>query len=96
MRAHIYIYVYINAVKPLFMQVRKLCDFVVLTKKFNNIYANQILGQSTCVKSFIFVRSYLCALTTPRIIQINNITTKITEFTVYTQHTICTQTNNVV
>ena len=40
----------------LFMWLRKLCDFVFLTKNLfllNNIYANQIPGQSTCVKSFI-------------------------------------------
>ena len=37
--------------------------------------ANQIPGQSTCVKSFIFASSYLCALTTTRIIRINNVTT---------------------
>ena len=55
-----------------------ICDFVILTKilfLLNNIYANQIPGQSTSVKSFIFVSSYLCALTTTRIIHINNITT---------------------
>ena len=57
------------------MRLRKLCDFVLLTKKnflLNNIYASQIPGQSTCMESFIFASSYLCALTTIRIIHINN------------------------
>ena len=54
----------------------KLCDCRLDPKKvlLNNIYANQIPGQSTCVKSFIFASSYLCALTNTRIIHINNIT----------------------
>ena len=54
------------------MQVRKLCNIVVLTKilfLLNNIYANQIPGQSTCVKQFIFASS-------TRIIRIKNITCK--------------------
>ena len=58
------------------MRLRKLCDFVLLTKilfLLNNIYAIQIPGQSTCMKSFIFASSYLCTLTTTRIIHINNI-----------------------
>ena len=73
--------VYCTVKKKKFMRLRKLCDFVVFTKKIfllNNIYANQIPGQSTCVKSFIFASSYLCTLTTTRIIRINNITAGFT------------------
>ena len=41
--------------------------FVLLTIilfLLNNIYANQIRGQSTFMTSFIFASSYLCALAT--------------------------------
>ena len=68
---------YLSSIRLLILRLRKLCDFVLLSKilfLLNNIYANQIPGQSTCVKSFIFASSYLCALTTTRIIRINNIT----------------------
>ena len=50
---------YITLIR-LFMRLRKLCDFVVWTKilfLINNICANQIPGQSTCIKKLIFERS---------------------------------------
>ena len=67
-----------NNVNPVIYAAKKIMRFCRFLTKIlfllNNIYANQIPGQSTCVKSFIFVSSYLCALTTTRIIRINNIT----------------------
>ena len=55
-------------------KIMRFCRFGFKKNLLNNIYANQIPGQSTCVKSFIFVSSYLCALTITHIIHINNIT----------------------
>ena len=54
-----------RTVNPVIYAAKKIMRFCRLTKNLfllNNIYANQIPGQSTCVKSFIFASSYLCAL----------------------------------
>ena len=49
----------------------RFCCFDFKKILLNNIYANQIPGQFTYVESFIFASSYLCTLTTTRIIRIN-------------------------
>ena len=63
----IYIYSYSKLGKILYtvnlvIYATKKINFVLLTKilfMLNNIYANQIACQSTCMKSYIFARSYL-------------------------------------
>ena len=51
-----HVYIYPHTVNPVIYAAKKIYDFVLLSKilfLLNNIYSNQIPGQSTCVKSFI-------------------------------------------